>query len=358
MIKPMPILKLVDLSVVFADFRLKQLSLEVAEGEYFVLLGLSGAGKTVIMEAIAGMISVDSGSVWLKGEEITHAPIGTRRVGLLFQDYAVFPHMSVFANIAYPLKAAGWRRHNIQRRVNELANEAGIGHLLHRRPATLSGGELQRVALCRTLAHDPEILLLDEPLASLDASFKDEFRTILRNINRNGKTILHITHDFDEAISLAHHIAVIENGELLQTGTPEEIFSLPANQFIAKLSGVRNFYAATSDGKGIVVIENKISLRCSEDAMAGKGYLMIRPEEVVVSHTPLDSSMTNSLKGSVVNHHYSPLGYVVEMDAGFRIAALITPESYERLGIRTGQHVYISFKASALHFVTSEPTSS
>jgi molybdopterin-binding protein len=353
-----PILKVDGLTVRFKDFHLDKVSFEVAKGDYFVLLGLSGAGKTVIMEAIAGMLSVDEGSIILDGEEITHAPIGARRVGLLFQDYAVFPHMTVFANIAYPLKAARWRKHNIQRRVESLALDARIGHLLHRKPETLSGGELQRVALCRTLAHDPDLLLLDEPLASLDASFKDEFRSILREINRNGKSFLHITHDFDEAISLANHIAVIEEGTMLQTGTPEEIFKSPSNPFIAKLSGVRNFYAAVSDGLGVITLDQGISLRCSEGMTAGKGYVMIRPEEIVLSATPLESSMTNRLTGRVVNSHYSPLGFVVEANAGFPITALITPESSKKLGIEPTQKVYLSFKASALHFVSTENISS
>ena len=350
---PKPVLQVKGLSVRFEGFSLKHVSFDVAAGEYFVILGLSGAGKTVIMEAIAGLIPCESGTIVLNGLDITHAPIGKRRVGLLFQDYAIFPHLSVYGNIAYAMRSMGFSRSDINRRVADLAEGAGITHLLRRKPQTLSGGELQRVALCRTLAHDPEVLLLDEPFSALDVSKKEEFRNILRSINKSGKTILHITHDFHEAISLAHSIAVIENGTLVQTGSPEEIFRFPASDFIAKLSGVRNFYPARAEGDRIIKLFSGGVLMCAKETPSAEGYVMISPAEVVLSEIALSSSMANNLTGIIANCFYTPNGYEVEVDAGFMITASITPQSFEKLNIHPGKTIHVAFKASAVHFVPS-----
>jgi molybdopterin-binding protein len=350
---PKPVLQVKGLSVRFEGFSLKDVSFDVAAGEYFVILGLSGAGKTVIMEAIAGLIPCQNGTIVLNGLDITLAPIGKRRVGLLFQDYAIFPHLSVYGNIAYALRSRGLCRSDIKRRVTDLAEDAGITHLLRRKPQTLSGGELQRVALCRTLAHDPEVLLLDEPFSALDVAKKDEFRNILRSINKSGKTILHITHDFHEAISLAHRIAVIENGTLVQTGTPEEIFRFPASDFIAKLSGVRNFYSARAEGDSGIKLPGGNVLMYAGETLFAEGYVMIRPAEVVLSEIPIKSSMTNNFTGKVNTCFYTPNGYEVAVDAGFMITATITPSSFEELKIIPGKTIHVSFKASAVHFVPS-----
>ncbi|RLD63190.1 MAG: ABC transporter ATP-binding protein, partial [Bacteroidetes bacterium] len=201
-------LKVKNISKKLDDFNIKDISFSVNKGDYFIILGVSGAGKSVILEMIAGLMQPNSGTIYLNNKNITNEKIQKRKLGLVFQDYAVFPHLSVKENISYPLKNRGLEKKEIQNRLNQLAEEMSISHLLNRKPTTLSGGELQRVALARTLALNPECLLLDEPLSSLDIQLKNDLRGLLRKINKKGQTIIHVTHDYEEAIFLANKVAV------------------------------------------------------------------------------------------------------------------------------------------------------
>src|SRR5450759_2573688 len=184
-------LKLTDINRRLGDFALKDINLEVSDGQYYVLLGRSGAGKTQLLELIAGLEHPDKGTIILDNEDITTRRIQDRKVGIVFQDYAVFPHMTVFGNIAYPLKARKEDRKSIVEKVENAASAMNIKHILERNTEKLSGGELQRVALARTLITSPRLLLLDEPLSSLDTSLKDDLKSLLRNLNKAGQTIIH-----------------------------------------------------------------------------------------------------------------------------------------------------------------------
>ena len=181
-------------------FSLKSISLTVEKGDYFILLGVSGAGKSMILETIAGLLKPVSGTILMNGNNITNAKIQDRKIGLVFQDHAIFPHMTVYENLAFSLHG---KKLDVVQKMDQIATVAAqmsITGLLNRKPSTLSGGELQRVALARTLIQNPSLLLLDEPLSSLDVQLKDELRTILRKLNRSGQTIIHVTHDYDEAV--------------------------------------------------------------------------------------------------------------------------------------------------------------
>src|SRR6056297_1363963 len=172
-------LKLENIHKAFDDFNIQNVNFSVEQGDYFVILGKSGTGKTLILEMIAGLLMPDKGKIWLERKDITKAKVKDRDVGLVFQDYAIFPHKTVFKNIAYPIK--GEKR--LKERVLSLAKQTGVEHLLHRFPSTLSGGEIQRTVLARTLAAEPKVLLLDEPLTSLDVQFKKELQALLRELN-------------------------------------------------------------------------------------------------------------------------------------------------------------------------------
>ncbi|NLN37374.1 MAG: ABC transporter ATP-binding protein [Bacteroidales bacterium] len=185
------------------DFTLRDFSLDLKKGDYCALLGPSGSGKTVILELIAGLRPLKKGSVYINGKDHTHTPAQHRPVGILFQDYALFPHMTVFQNISYPLKIRGKEKSEIEKTVNALAAELDISRHLNRMPGTLSGGEKQRVALARTLVIHPLVLLLDEPLSALDAPLRESSVTLLKNVSAKGITILHVTHDPSEVITLA-----------------------------------------------------------------------------------------------------------------------------------------------------------
>ncbi|MCU0410490.1 MAG: ABC transporter ATP-binding protein, partial [Bacteroidales bacterium] len=226
-------------------FSLKEITLEVSKGDYYVLLGRSGAGKTQLLELICGLTSPDSGKIYLDGEEITHKRVQERGIGMVFQDFSLFPHYTVRDNIAYPLNIRKMPKEEQEKRIDHVAEEMNITHLLSRKPYYLSGGEKQRVALARTLVTDPRVLLLDEPMASVDASLKDSIRRMLRRLNREGQTIIHVTHDFGEAISLASRVGVMHNGRIIQEGTPLEVFNHPVNRFVARYAGIKNFFRAT-----------------------------------------------------------------------------------------------------------------
>ncbi|MBD2896984.1 ABC transporter ATP-binding protein [Spirillospora sp. NPDC000708] len=217
---------------------LDALDLDVADGEFFALLGPSGCGKTTLLRTVAGLESATSGTVALGGADVTRLPPGRRDVGMVFQDYALFPHMSVLDNIAYPLRIKKRAKADRHARAAEAAEYLGLEGLGGRRPGELSGGQQQRVALARALVAEPRIFLLDEPLSNLDARLRLEARTFLKRLQKElAVTTVFVTHDQAEALALADRIAVMEKGRIRQLGTPTEVFRRPANLFVASFIG-------------------------------------------------------------------------------------------------------------------------
>lgn len=351
-------LELKNIAVHFKPFELKDINLIVDKQDYFVLLGSSGSGKTVLLEMLAGLIKPVKGEIWLNGENITNEKIQNRKIGLVFQDYAIFPHYSVYENIAFPLYQNKTRKKEIDVLVRKLAHDLGIEHLLFRKPLGLSGGEKQRVALARTLAMKPDILLLDEPLSSLDAKLRSETRMLLRKLNQNGQTIIHVTHDYEEALVLANKVAIINNGIIEQTGTPKEVFSNPKSKFIASLTGIKNYFKAEIISKqdehkaAQVRVEDKIHLSINSILEKGNGMVIIGSHEIILSEKKLDSSMANNFNGMVQDIFSSRYGSEVLVDIGIPIYVLITDESLANLHINIGTPIWVSFKASALKFIS------
>ncbi|RKF25443.1 ABC transporter ATP-binding protein [Micromonospora globbae] len=217
---------------------LDALDLEIADGEFFALLGPSGCGKTTLLRTIAGLETASGGRVHIGERDVTALPPGRRDVAMVFQDYALFPHMTVQDNIAYPLRIKKVDRRARADKAAETADELGLGALLQRRPGQLSGGQQQRVALARAMACHPQVFLLDEPLSNLDARLRLEARTFLKRLQRElGVTTVFVTHDQAEALALADRIAVMEGGRIRQVGTPTEVFRRPANTFVAGFIG-------------------------------------------------------------------------------------------------------------------------
>lgn len=350
-------LRVEGISKAYKGFSLNDVTFTVNEGDYFMLLGPSGAGKSMILEIIAGMIMPEVGRVELDGVDITRVGITGRGVGLVFQDLAVFPHMSVFSNVAYALRRKGIGGEMLRSRVNALLDKVAIPHLSSRKPETLSGGELQRVALARTLALEPRLLLLDEPLASIDVQLRADLRGLLRGLNRAGQTIIHVTHDYEEAISLGSRVAVVHNGSIAQIGDTLDVFQHPASEFVAKFSGIKNFYPAT------IVESTEFNLRCANigtthsvwfyaDQLAGEGFVYFPENTVTLSVEEPMQSAINHFKGTIVDVFTQKFGYEVVIDAGIRISALITRESMERLNLKYGSLVWASCKANAVRFVS------
>ena len=350
-------LELKHISKKFGSFSLSDINLEISDGGYFVLLGHTGAGKSLILETISGIIHPDEGEVWLNDRNITNEKIQNRRIGLVFQDQAIFPQMNVFENIAFPLKKRGAIRSDIGKEVQRQAELTGISTLLKRNPDTLSGGELQRVALARTLAMNPHCLLLDEPLSSLDIQVQDDLRKLLRSINQMGTTVLHVTHHYEEAISLATHVAVIDNGNMLQQGTPDEVFHHPKSKFVADFTGVKNFYkvkVADSPAGGLVRVsinDTPVSLVLVAVPGVTDGFILIRSTDIILSENENGISTANNLYGTVVEIVPSGYGYEVLLDAGIPLYVQITAASKERLDLNQGKKIWACFKAPSVRLI-------
>jgi len=324
----------------------------VNDGDYFILLGESGAGKSMVLETIAGLVVPDEGNLFLDGRDITREKIQHRGIGLVFQDHAVFPHMNVRGNLLYALKGSPASHAEKKAKVEDMANRLSIASLLDRRPATLSGGELQRVALARTLIQKPRILLLDEPLASIDNLLKSDLRALLRQIHREGQTILHVTHDYEEALSLGTRIAVIDKGSIIQEGTPEEVFQHPRSAFVAHFAGLRNFFPVTlSAANGSTRAQTgNILIGLVTGESNPDGFIIIRGEDIVLSKDPIDTSMINNFKGRITEIVPSRFGYEVTIDTGIILHALVTGNSLVKLNLSEGNLVWAHFKATAVKY--------
>ncbi len=215
------------------------LDLQVDTGEFFVLLGPSASGKTTTLRSIAGVERVDTGRIVFNGVDLTHAPVQNRDMAMIFQSFALYPHLNVFDNLAYPLREQGIRRSEVRRRVAEIADQLGLTHTLKRKPQTASGGEQQRIAIGRALIRRPQLLLLDEPLTNLDAKLRHDTRAELKRLHRDlGMTMLYATPDELEALSMGQRIGVLQHGRIVQTGTPDELYDRPENAYVARMVGL------------------------------------------------------------------------------------------------------------------------
>jgi molybdate/tungstate transport system ATP-binding protein len=350
-------LELINICKKAGVFSLRDISFSLTKGDYFMLVGESGSGKTMILEMICGLLNPDSGKIMLNQSEINNIPIQKRKIGLVYQSETLFPHLTVFENIAYPLKSQKLNRSEIRTRVEQLAADTEISHLLQRSTAKLSGGEAQRVAIARTLAIHPDVLLLDEPLSFLDVQLKKGLSALLRKLNRNGQTILHVTHDYDEVIALANKVALLENGTIIQKGTPLEVFHHPKSSFVASFVGIKNFYwgkltASDHDTElKIFAIENVEVNVLTDEAPGTEGYIIIPGESVTVSEQILSSSAVNNFRGSITDIFPIKPGFEVVIDIGIEICAQVTHQSIDRLHLETGKQVWVNFKASSVSFI-------
>ena len=349
-------LELKNINYIAGDFELNNINFSVGKGEYFVLLGPSGAGKSVLLELIAGLTFADSGKILFKGKDLTGAPAWKRPFGLVFQDLALFPHLNVYDNIAYSLKRDKLNKKTINQRVEEISHDLEIPHLLLRKPDSLSGGEQQRVALARTLALKPSVLLLDEPLSAMDVSLQHELRALLRKINRTGISILHVTHSFEETLAMAQRVAIIEKGSLVHIGTSSDVFERPKSQFIANLAGHRNFFKArvshelNSDLLNAEVCPG-ISIFCYGDSTITEGFVLINQENIVLSIEEPVLSTRNNFHGTISDLHPIRNGYEITIDTGIRLHAQLTSESVQKFKLEQGCKIWACFKASSVTLI-------
>lgn len=360
-----------DLWVDLREFHLREIHLDVAAGEYFVVLGPTGAGKTVLLETIAGLFQPRRGHILIGGEDVTDTAPEHRGIGFVYQDYALFPHLNVAENIAFGLKLRkdlrGLQRLSdlgglverkqknriVEHQVDKISRLLSIDHLLHRSPQTLSGGEQQRVALARALIVKPRLLLLDEPLSALDPETREGLQRELARVHRElGTTTLHVTHDFEEAVALGDRIAVVHQGRIVQVGTPEDIFRRPADEFVARFVGVRNIFRGEirptdRDGFRMVSLDGLDVAVVTE--RTGSVHASLRPEDIVLSLAPLRSSARNCFRGRIVDIADRGTLIYVTVDVPPNFTCVITRRSLEEMALREDKEVHLAFKASAVH---------
>ena len=293
---------------------LKGIDLQIEPGEFFAFLGPSGCGKTTLLRLIAGFESAQSGRVVIGDQEISHLPPWRRNLGMVFQSYALWPHMTVRKNVAFGLQERRVPRNEIKKRVEKTLNLVGLSDFARRRPSQLSGGQQQRVALARTIIVEPQVLLLDEPLSNLDAKLREQMRRELRELQRKlSVTTIFVTHDQEEANTTADRIAVINDGVVQQIGSPMELYDRPANLFVANFLGVANVVAGTmakENGRVVFHSSDGAMVVPVAEGSQGPSSIVFRPQNMTIG--PQDSEPvpgTTQLAGTV--EHKEFLGGVV-----------------------------------------------
>jgi len=319
---------------------IKNLNLAIADNEFIVLLGQSGCGKTTTLRAIAGLETIDQGDILIDGEAVQHKKCSDRDIAMVFQSFSLYPHMSVYENVAFPLRATRMSRNDVDTAVREVARVLRITDLLDRKPSALSGGDMQRVAIGRALVRRPKAMLMDEPIGALDAKLREEMRAEIKRLHiKQGSTTIYVTHDQVEAMALADRIVIMHEGILQQVGSPSEVYSYPSNTFVAQFVGspVMNMAEANvADSAGQVRIgiggvnqgfEFPMGLGdklASAGGQNGNLTLGVRPEGVIVSRDRQEGFMP------VEAHIIEPLGShdIVDLKVGDKMLRARTKSGF------------------------------
>jgi len=342
-----------DLTYNIGDFRLRNISLEIADGEYFVLLGKPGSGKSVFLECLCGLNRVSAGIIKIAGKDVTSAEPRDRGIGYVPQDYALFPTKLVRDNIIFGLRVRASPRNEIENRLDNIADLLDIKHLLDRSIRGLSGGEQQKVALARALTIQPEVLLLDEPVSALDEATRETVCMELKRIQREiGTTTIHVSHNYEETRIVADRVGILRAGQLTQVDTPDEVFNHPADADVANFLRVGNVFRGYAEASGectrITIGDTVwIASDTASESPCEVG-LALPARDVFVSLDPSDNDFENHLTGSIIGTF--PRGLVthvaVEIGPGLTLTALVPP-AFDK--IASGTEVHLSFPASAVH---------
>ncbi len=357
--KQEPYLKIRDVTKSFGGFlALKDISLDVDDGEFVCFLGPSGCGKTTFLRAIAGLDIQTSGTIEQAGRDISDLPPSERDFGIVFQSYALFPNLTVRRNIAYGLENRRMGRKEIAARVDELLDLVGLPDQGDKYPAQLSGGQQQRIALARAIATSPGLLLLDEPLSALDAKVRLRLRHEIKDLqNRLGVTTVMVTHDQEEALTMADRIVVMNQGVIEQVGTPEEVYRQPATAFVADFIGKMNFVPGTVVDTGHVKVGDK-ALSCDPDGFeAGAAVrVAIRPENIVAQEG--GGTNGNVVAGLVDELEFVGSGYQAVLRSGelgeAALDAAFSVNMVNRTGARAGGELEFELPAAALRLYPAE----
>lgn len=323
-------------------------SLELKENEFFAMLGPSGCGKTTLLRTIAGFETPDDGAVLLAGENITHLRANKRPINLMFQSYALFPHMTVEKNIAYGLEMENLPQAEIDQRVSDIITMTQLEKFADRKPDQLSGGQRQRVALARALVKKPKVLLLDEPLGALDKKLREQMQLELKRLQMEaGITFVIVTHDQEEALVMADRIALMKDGKIAQLGSPHELYETPNSQFVANFIGHMNFFAGVIDGNSLKLPNGDILSGVNEQAAtpATAGVLAVRPERLKVSRSH-SHDLANGVSGKIVNIAYHGQDLNVHLAVDNQANTILTRISAceaEKLKLSIGEEIFCSW---------------
>lgn len=339
----------------YGDFTaLNGVDLEIKPGEFFTLLGPSGCGKTTLLRMIAGFNTVDGGQIFFDDKLINHMEAHKRDIGMVFQNYAIFPHLTVAENVAYGLKAQKVPKEEIKRRVEEALKLVQIEKLKDRKPNELSGGQQQRVALARAFVIEPSVLLMDEPLSNLDAKLRVQMRTIIKKLQRRlGITTIYVTHDQEEALAISDRIAVMKEGNIMQVGSPEQIYKKPENKFVAGFIGVSNFLECEVKGENPEAAQMEIKDECTITAAlrvpyTGKAIISARPEQLFFEEN-------QGLSGKIVISTF--LGDFIEYEIELHNGQILQLNEYTKdvQEVRPdGQEVWVNFDTKAVSIYNAD----
>jgi iron(III) transport system ATP-binding protein len=312
------------------------LSLNIPQGCFFTLLGPSGCGKTTLLRTVAGFVAASAGKIRFSGGDVTHLPPHKRNIGMVFQDYALFPDKTVYQNVGYGLRARGETGDVAKRKVGEALERVGLGHLAERHPAALSGGQRQRVALARALVIKPAVLLMDEPLSNLDAKLRIQIRdTILELQREDNITTVFVTHDQEEALAMSDLVGVMNKGALEQIGKPQEIYVSPRTSYVADFVGSANRFPVATSGQSGKYIDVKLGqslLKATDrrtDFVASEAMLILRPEDLIISVTPRDGRPYISARVRSRQYLGAKTSYRLDMQDGKQLVAELHGENHD-----------------------------
>ena len=341
---PVADVRLVDLTKRFDDVvAVDDVSLEIEHGQFFALLGPSGCGKTTTLRMIGGFEEPTAGRIELGGRDVGSLPPYKRDVNTVFQSYALFPHLTVFENVAFGLRRKKLRGEELQKRVREALDLVGLGLLEKRKPRQLSGGQQQRIALARALVNHPRVLLLDEPLGALDLKLRKEMQLELKRIQHEvGITFIHVTHDQEEAMTMADQIVIMEGGRIEQQGTPGELYEQPRTAFVASFLGVSNLLYGAAVAADRVRLEDGTEVEVPREALGGrtgKVQIGVRPEKL-----RLGDGHANTLVGTVAESAYIGVStqYIVETPAG-AVTVYVQNDRPGRNGVSPGDRLKVGW---------------
>ncbi|MBZ9744792.1 ABC transporter ATP-binding protein [Mesorhizobium sp. CO1-1-7] len=344
-------IKAIGIGKSFGSFRaLDNLTLDIGRGEFLTLLGPSGSGKTTFLMILAGFVQPSEGRLFSDGADITDRPAEQRAAGMVFQGYALFPHMSVEANIAFPLKVRKKSAAEIRKRVGEMIERVGLVGHEKKLPSQLSGGQQQRVALARALVFEPGVLLLDEPFSALDKSLRGQMQAEMKRLHQEtGTTFVFVTHDQSEALALSSRVAIFNHGKLLQVGAPDEVYDRPDNRFVAEFLGEINMLPlkgvkAVDNGSTGLCEDRAVSMHCKAEKVRGDAILAIRPEHMSIAREA--AAGENGIAATAIASTY--LGAATKLDLTTRQGAKVTvsvPNEVAAAALSKGNSVWLTWPA-------------